>query len=135
MPILRRELIAAAAFDSGARDIDVDALHQGWLRPVKRQGGEIATRTPVSAIHRETAGWLIEAEHRRIRAGVVVNAAGATSYDPAIGEGENRQLISAISFVARKTRPFAAGPPGKLCASTTCETGSKQKNGALRLGE
>ncbi len=77
VPILRRELIAAAAFDSGARDIDVDALHQGWLRLVKRQGGEIATRTPVLAIHRETAGWLIEAGHRRIRAGVVVNAAGA----------------------------------------------------------
>ena len=77
VPILRHELVDAAAFDISARDIDVDALHQGWLRLIKRQGGEIATLAPVSAIHRETTGWLIEAGDRRIRAGVVVNAAGA----------------------------------------------------------
>jgi len=77
VPILRRELIDAAAFDISARDIDVDALHQGWLRMIKRQGGEIATLAPVLAIHRETTGWLIEAGDRRVRAGIVVNAAGA----------------------------------------------------------
>ena len=77
VPILRRELIDAAAFDISARDIDVDALHQGWLRMIKRQGGEIATLAPVLAIYRETSGWLIEAGDRRVRAGIVVNAAGA----------------------------------------------------------
>lgn len=77
VPILRRELIDAAAFDISARDINIDALHQGWLRLIKRQGGEIATLAPVSAIHREATGWLIEAGNRRIRANVVVNAAGA----------------------------------------------------------
>jgi len=35
-PILKPDFIAAAALEAGSADIDVDALHQGWLRAVKR---------------------------------------------------------------------------------------------------
>jgi D-arginine dehydrogenase len=40
-PALRRERVAAGLYESGAMDIDVHALHQGYLRGFKRAGGEI----------------------------------------------------------------------------------------------
>jgi hypothetical protein len=38
VPILRREWMAAAAIETDASDIDVDALHQGWLKKARRAG-------------------------------------------------------------------------------------------------
>ena len=77
VPILRRDRIRRAAFEPGARDIDVNALHQAWLRLFARSGGTIATESPVRVIRRETLGWSIEAGDRRILVRILVNAAGA----------------------------------------------------------
>jgi D-arginine dehydrogenase len=77
VPILRAELLSGAAFERDGRDIDVDALHQAWLRLFRREGGEIAGRAPVSRIERADGAWRIDAGARRIEAAVVVNAAGA----------------------------------------------------------
>ena len=35
VPILREEAIAAACYEEDAQDIDVAALHQGWLKAAK----------------------------------------------------------------------------------------------------
>ena len=43
---LRDEACAGAVHEPGAVDIDVDALHQGYLRSVRRAGGTVAPRHP-----------------------------------------------------------------------------------------
>jgi D-arginine dehydrogenase len=77
VPILRRDWLAAAALEEHASDIDVDALHQGWLRKAKAAGASLLTDAPVTAGERRDGRWLLETAGGRVSARIVVNAAGA----------------------------------------------------------
>lgn len=77
VPVLRPEKIAAAAYEDDAQDIDVAALHEGWLRKARTAGAELLTGAPLLRAYREGGKWEIETPTSRIRADVLVNAAGA----------------------------------------------------------
>ncbi|MGH6870953.1 MAG: NAD(P)/FAD-dependent oxidoreductase [Rhizomicrobium sp.] len=77
VPILRPEYAATALFEEGGADIDVDALLQGYLRGMKRAGGELVTNAAAAAIARANGTWTVEAGNERYTAPVLVNAAGA----------------------------------------------------------
>jgi D-arginine dehydrogenase len=64
-------------FDSKAMEIDVNRLHQGYLRGLKARGGEVVTRAEVRDLHRESPGWRVETKAGDFIAPVVVDAAGA----------------------------------------------------------
>ena len=49
--------------------------------------------------------------------------------------GENVAETNVLSPGRSTASPFAAGPPGRLKASTGCDTGSKQKKSAAAEGE
>jgi D-arginine dehydrogenase len=77
-PVLRPGYVAQAAFEPDAMDIDVDALHQGFLRQVRARGGEIRLDAELTALERVSGAWLARlADGETLTAGVVVNAAGA----------------------------------------------------------
>ena len=76
-PVLRPEVIGTAAFEPGVTDMDVAAIHQGFLNGFRRRGGEMLTHAPVTALVREGAGWRVSAGGADFHAGVIVNAAGA----------------------------------------------------------
>ena len=77
VPLLKELWVAAADYEADAQDIDVNALHQGWLRKAKDAGVRIVTRAPVEGGRRLGSAWVIAAGDTRITAPVVVNAAGA----------------------------------------------------------
>jgi D-arginine dehydrogenase len=77
VPVLRREKIAAAAYEENAQDIDVAALHEGWLRKARGAGAEVLASAPLLRAYRESGKWEIETPTSRIRADMLVNAAGA----------------------------------------------------------
>ncbi|WP_282610067.1 FAD-binding oxidoreductase [Pelagibius sp. Alg239-R121] len=77
VPILRREPILAAAYEADARDIDVNSLHQGWLRQFKRAGGEIRTKAQVTQLAQKGGLWELETPDGTLCAKTVINAAGA----------------------------------------------------------
>jgi D-arginine dehydrogenase len=78
VPLLRDEACAGAVYEPGAVDIDVDALHQGYLRSVRRAGGTVALGTPVSAIARQgSQGWTVTTTAGEVVCGTIVDAAGA----------------------------------------------------------
>lgn len=77
VPVLRRELVHAALFDPSAADIDTAALHQGYLRGIRLQGGEIHCNREVLGINRDGDGWQVECAGQRYRTRVLINAAGA----------------------------------------------------------
>jgi D-arginine dehydrogenase len=77
VPIVRLESTAAAAYEADAQDIDVAALHQGWLKAAKARGMRLLTENAVVAGERIDGRWLLETRDFRISASMVVNAAGA----------------------------------------------------------
>lgn len=78
VPVLRPDYVAAAFLETGACEIDVDALHQGYLRAAKALGARLCTDCPVTAIARRGGLWEVSTEQGTMtRAPVLVNAAGA----------------------------------------------------------
>ena len=77
VPVLRRELVHGALLDPSAADIDSAALHQGYLRGIRQQGGEIHCNREVLSISRHTDGWQVDCAGQSYCAGVLINAAGA----------------------------------------------------------
>jgi D-arginine dehydrogenase len=81
VPVLRPGF-ARAMHKPAAADLDVAALHQGYLRGIRAAGGSVVTR--VSGAPRRTgAGW----ELAGVTAPVLVNAAGAWADEVATGAG------------------------------------------------
>jgi D-arginine dehydrogenase len=72
VPVLRADRYARAMHKPGALDIDVAALHQGYLRGV-RAGGRVVTRAPVRDVRHDGGRWRA-GDHT---APVLVDAAGA----------------------------------------------------------
>ena len=52
VPVLRGELLLGGAYEPDACDIDVHALHQGYLKGVRRHGGTLVCDAEATAIER-----------------------------------------------------------------------------------
>ena len=76
VPILREERIAAAAHEEDAQDIDVDRMLQGFLRLLRRHGGNLVGNARVNAISRQSGVWIVETPGGSFAAPILVNAAG-----------------------------------------------------------
>ena len=77
VPILRADALGGAVLDCKAMEIDVNGLHQGYLRGLKARGGAVVTRAEVRGLRPGPAGWLAETKAGNFTAPVVVNAGGA----------------------------------------------------------
>ncbi|MDQ6435018.1 FAD-binding oxidoreductase [Mesorhizobium sp. LHD-90] len=77
VPILRKETLVSASYEEDAQDIDVAALHQGWLKAAKARGVRLVTDNGVLSAERTEGRWIVETRDFRIAAPVVVNASGA----------------------------------------------------------
>jgi D-arginine dehydrogenase len=76
-PVLKREGLIGAALDRHSADIEVHELHQGYLRLLKSRGGVVVTSAQVTHLERDAGSWRITSEQGTVRAGLIVNAAGA----------------------------------------------------------
>ena len=76
-PVVRRELIGAACYEPGVADMDVAAIHQGFLRGLKRRGGEVICNAPVTRLLRAGGSWTVTAGGVTVMAPVLIDAAGA----------------------------------------------------------
>lgn len=76
-PLLRKGLVAAAALEPSAADIDVDRLLQGFIRLLRRRGGRIECGAKATRITRAAGLWRVETPKGVFEAPVLVNAAGA----------------------------------------------------------
>ncbi|MBK5539196.1 FAD-binding oxidoreductase [Pseudomonas sp. TH05] len=78
LPILRREKVHGALYDPSASDIDTDALHQGYLRGIRRNQGELHTDCEVLSLARDAQGlWHVTTANQTFSAPIIINAAGA----------------------------------------------------------
>jgi D-arginine dehydrogenase len=77
VPIFKPGYLAGAALDTGSADIDVDALHQGYLRLARARGATLHVDCAVTALQREGDSWCVTTRQGRFDGRVIVNAAGA----------------------------------------------------------
>lgn len=76
-PHLRPETVAVAAYEPGVMDMDVAAIHQGFLRGLKARGGRMACEAGVTALDHGAGLWRAATPAGLFAAPIVVNAAGA----------------------------------------------------------
>ena len=78
LPCLRPEQVGGALWEADAADIDVHALHQGFLRGARQAGATLQCNFELRTAQQEGAAWtLFDRAGQRLRARTVVNAAGA----------------------------------------------------------
>lgn len=86
VPGLRREW-TLGVLESGVCDIDVAALHQAWMRLLRRRGGELRLSTGLESAQRGSGGWRVDTGKEAIACGILVNAAGAWADEVASRSG------------------------------------------------
>ena len=78
VPVFRSDKILGGVYEPEAYDMDVHNIHQGFLRGLKQNGGEIVCQAEVTGLERMDADWLVHtADGKQYQTGVVLNAAGA----------------------------------------------------------
>ncbi|TKT77426.1 FAD-binding oxidoreductase [Aquamicrobium sp. LC103] len=108
MPLLREDHAAAAFVELDAADIDVHALHHGYLRMLKEKGGRLETGAEVLGLAHDGADWRVETRKGEFRAPVFVNASGAWADEIAVIAG-----VTGIGLVPkRRTAAMIAAPEG-----------------------
>lgn len=77
MPVLAPGYLAGAVLESGSAFLDVNGLHQGYLRQLRARGGALQLRAGVRALQYRAGRWLAETAAGSFSAPIVINAAGA----------------------------------------------------------
>jgi D-arginine dehydrogenase len=76
-PILRPEAVAEGVLEAAASDVDVHALHDGYLRLFRHEGGTLVTDAGVAALSWRNKIWTATTPAGTFSAPIVINAAGA----------------------------------------------------------
>jgi D-arginine dehydrogenase len=77
VPVFRPDYLGGAVLEQGSADIDVDALHQGFLRQARARGAQVHLEHAVTALRHHAGRWSVDAGGVEFSAPIVVNAAGA----------------------------------------------------------
>ena len=104
---LRPELVHGAVLERDAQDIDVHALHQGFLRGFRAQGGELRSGAALVKARRVGQRWELQlSDGEGVAAREVVNAAGAWADEVAAPCG-----ALPIGLVPRRRSAFTFAAP------------------------
>jgi D-arginine dehydrogenase len=77
-PALREDYTELGMFEPGATEIDVHKLHQGYVRGLRRRGGEVHVSARVAAARRDGSVWRVtDTAGDEYEAETIVNAAGS----------------------------------------------------------
>ena len=115
VPVLRPAQAVAGLLEPNAADIDVHALHQGYLRGIRAKGGRLVCDAEVLDATPAGGNWRLVTRAGTFAAPVVINAAGAWADDFAalagaapIGLVPKRRTV--ITFEAPAGLAIAAWP-------------------------
>lgn len=111
VPVLQPEFSRLGLFESGAADIDVNALHQGFIRGLKQRGSRLECSAQIHSIGRSGDEWLLEvamrgAQSHSLRAPLLIDAAGAWADEVAALAG-----VAPLGIEPRRRSAFLFQPP------------------------
>lgn len=113
-PVLREDWVVRAMLEPGAMDMDVHAIHQGFLRGTRAKGGRVVTAAAAQRIERRGGDWHVATGAGPFAAPLLVNAAGA--WADAVAEAAGVAPVGLVPkrrtamIVAGPALPFAAWP-------------------------
>ena len=129
LPIVKTDGAIAVLWDGLAQDIDVDALHTGRLRALRRAGGTVLVDAAVQGARRVDGAWRVETRVGDCVAPVIVLAAGAWSDLVARSCGVRPVGLQP----KRRSAAILAGDPARRCQLLLQADGGKAH--ALAGGE
>jgi D-arginine dehydrogenase len=114
VPSLRPDQVRCALLDPQAMDIDVHALHQGYLRGFRQTDGQLRCNAGLVAAHRVATAsgdcWQVTlADASQVTARVVVNATGAWADEVATALGARP-----VGLQPKRRSAFTFRPPEGL---------------------
>ena len=112
IPVLRAEKVLGSIYEPDASDIDVHALHQGYLRELRRHGGVVRCDSEVTFIERQGSDWRVHCGDTIFAAPVVLNAAGAWADTIARMAG-----VVPIGIEPRRRSAFTFAPPATVATA------------------
>lgn len=112
VPVLRKDYVRAAFIDPNTLSLDVDAIHQGFIRGLKKRGATIHCDVPVRDPVWDGQKWRLDSSRGSFAAPVVINAAGAWADEVAAQFGAH-----AIGLQPKRRTVIAFAPPGEISAA------------------
>jgi D-arginine dehydrogenase len=109
VPVLREKYVAGAVFDPAAMDIDVHAVHYGFLRGLRGRGGKSTTNAELLGLEYTQDTWAVRTTAGTFAASVVINAAGAWSDRVGIVAG-----AKPVKLIPKRRTAFIFDPPAGL---------------------
>ncbi|MCC6473515.1 MAG: FAD-binding oxidoreductase [Burkholderiales bacterium] len=109
VPVLRAPGLAGGVLEADAMDVDVHALHQGFLRGLQRAGGTLWCEAELQSAECSGNRWAATlADGRRVASRTLVNAAGAWADEVALRCG-----AQPLGIQPRRRSAFTfPAPPG-----------------------
>ncbi|MEM8622791.1 MAG: FAD-dependent oxidoreductase [Pseudomonadota bacterium] len=107
-PLLSEGYAAMALLDCNGSDIDVAALHQGFLRSFAKEGGVTHLSAEVLSLRRDGSLWHLTTPAGEFTARTVVNAAGA--WGEQLGRLAGAETVGLVP--KRRTAMTIAAPDG-----------------------
>ncbi|MCF6215395.1 MAG: FAD-binding oxidoreductase [Emcibacter sp.] len=77
LPHIADDYQDSALMEEDVADIDVSALHEGYLRAIKSRGGQIISNAEVKSLCRQKGQWRVTSAQGEFCAPIIINAAGA----------------------------------------------------------
>jgi D-arginine dehydrogenase len=122
VPVLRSDRMFGSVYEPDACDIDVHAIHQGYLRDLRRRGGIVRCDSEVTHLEREGGEWRVHVGNCLFSAPVVLNAAGAWADSIARLAG-----VAPLGLEPRRRSAFIfAPPPGLATAAWPAVIGAEE---------
>lgn len=112
VPVLRPEAVQIGLHEPGASGIDVNELHQGFLRGLRARGGQLLLDVGIRSITRSAGGWRVDDGTRAWRAPLLLNAAGAWVDQVAAMAG-----VAPLGIVPKRRSVFLFEPPADVDTS------------------
>lgn len=116
VPVLEPEHAQCGLFEPDAADIDVNSLHQGFIRGIRQRGSRLECDAQIHSIERSQGEWLLDVTLRgarhALRAPIVIDAAGAWADDVAALAG-----VQPLRVEPRRRTAFLFAPPDGIDAS------------------
>jgi D-arginine dehydrogenase len=109
VPVLKPESAVCGVYEPDAMDMDVHAIHQGFLRGAKAAGAQLVCNAGVSEISFESGQWRVRTPAGRFCAPILVNAAGAWCDELAQLAG-----VRPVGLVPMRRTAFTCGLPDSV---------------------
>ncbi|MEX0285777.1 MAG: NAD(P)/FAD-dependent oxidoreductase [Paracoccaceae bacterium] len=107
-PLLRPGYAVAGVLDQTGSDIDVHALHQGYLRAFRAQSGVLQTSAEVLGLSWDAGIWTVQTSAGAFQGKAIINASGA--WADQIGQMAGAERIGLVP--KRRTALIVDAPDG-----------------------